>query len=93
LQVLSGINRSYPVLFGIRIDESSEDGSGEVSDFYSKWGWVAIINDMSNNDATKWNYFFKMNVTEFLNTVVFYKDKNEHDRQLHERAMRRNGNS
>lgn len=48
---------------------------------------------MSNNDATKWNYFFKMNVTEFLNTVVFYKDKNEHDRQLHERAMRRNGNS
>ena len=48
---------------------------------------------MSNNDATKWNYFFKTNVTEFLNTVVFYKDKNEHDRQLHERVMRRNGNT
>lgn len=67
-------------------------GGVAESGLYQKWGWVAIINDMANNDSTKWSYYFKMNVIEFLNTVVFFRDKGEHDRQMHEIAMRKNGN-
>ena len=40
---------------------------------------------MCNNDRTKWDYFFNMNVIEFLNTVSFYIDKSESDREI-ERA-------
>ena len=54
------------------VDEDNET-------FRNRWGWIATINDMSNNDITKWDYFFKMNVIEFLNTVSFFKDKGEYD--------------
>jgi len=46
------------------------------------------VNDLSNNDRTKWDYFFKMNVIELLNTVTFYKDKYENDKAEHERSLR-----
>ena len=43
---------------------------------------------MSNNDRTKWDYFFSMNVIEFLNTVAFYKDKAEEDKREYEERLR-----
>jgi hypothetical protein len=41
---------------------------------------IAVINQMANNDRSKWDYYFDMNVTEFLNTIAFHKDRNEHER-------------
>ena len=41
---------------------------------------IAVINQMANNDRSKWDYYFDMNVTEFLNTIAFQKDRNEHER-------------
>jgi hypothetical protein len=73
LQILQGINRKYTNLFGGGGSGGNEEGIG----FYEKWGWIATINSLSNNDRTKWEYFFEMNVIEFLNTVAFYKDMNE----------------
>jgi hypothetical protein len=41
---------------------------------------------MSNNDRTKWDFYFDLNVIEFLNTVVFFKDKSEEDKRQWQKA-------
>ena len=89
MQIFQGIARQYPNLFGGGSSESSE-GSEEQSTsgrtFEEKWGWIATINNMSNNDRTKWDFYFDLNVIEFLNTVVFFKDKSEEDKRLWQKA-------
>ena len=42
---------------------------------------------MTNNDRAKWDYFFKMNVIELLNTTTFYKDKTEYDKKVWEQTQ------
>jgi hypothetical protein len=37
---------------------------------------------MANNDRSKWQYFFELNLIEFLNAVVFYKDKAKEDLRI-----------
>jgi hypothetical protein len=85
LQIFQGIARQYPNLFGGGSSESSEGGEEQSSSgrtFEEKWGWIATINNMSNNDRSKWDFYFDLNVIEFLNTVVFFKDKSEEDKRL-----------
>jgi hypothetical protein len=40
---------------------------------------------MANNDRTKWDFYFDMNVIEFLNTASFYKDKSDNDNRRADR--------
>jgi hypothetical protein len=87
LQILRGIGSSYPNLFG----EGGEGDSGTVGSFYTKYGWVALINSMANDDRSKWDYFFDLSVIEFLNTVCFYKDKAEQERKDIEQMKRQHG--
>jgi hypothetical protein len=85
LQILRGIAAKYPNLFGIGSepgDGEHEGVDGEIQTFRTKWGWIASINDICKDDRTKWDYFFKMNVIEFLNTMTFYKDKSENDKEI-----------
>lgn len=77
MQVLRGISNQYANLFG--------GGGGEANEFYKRYGWIATINDMANNDRTKWDFYFDMNVTEFLNTASFYKDKSDNDNRRADR--------
>jgi len=77
LQVLRGIGKQYPNLFERGSEGSTEESGGG---FWEKYGMIAVINQMANNDRSKWDYYFDMNVTEFLNTIAFHKDRNEHER-------------
>jgi len=43
---------------------------------------------MADGKREMWDYYFDLNIIEFLNTVAFYKDKKEHERKEHERALR-----
>jgi hypothetical protein len=88
LQVLRGIGQQYPNLFSGGGEEGIE-GSGGT--FYTKYGWIALINTMANNDRSKWDYFFEMNIIEFLNAVCFSKDKAEHEQKEMERIRRQHG--
>lgn len=47
-----------------------------------------MINNMANNDRTKWDYYFDMNVLGFLNAVSFYKDKQDNDNELLKKSRR-----
>ena len=80
MQILRGIVSSYPNLFNISSEPTEGDGGATQSGFSSKWGWIATINNLSNNDRKAWDFFGNMNVTEFLNTVVFYKEHAENEK-------------
>lgn len=38
-----------------------------------------MVNNLSNNDATKWGYFFALPLREFLNLISFQKAKQNHE--------------
>lgn len=50
-----------------------ESGGG----FYEQWGWYNVIDEFSKGDRTKYDYYFRMPVFEFLNHFSFVKDKSE----------------
>ena len=44
--------------------------------FYDKWGWYNTIDELfAKGDRSKFNYFFKMNIFDFLNHLAFLNDK------------------
>jgi hypothetical protein len=86
LQLLKGISGQYAGLFNSGIGESEADG-GET--FSQRWGWIVTLNNLSNNDRSKWDYYGEMNVIEFLNTVVFYKEKSEYELAQWQAAQRK----
>ena len=89
MQVLQGISRQYPNRFGIGSYEPTEENSTNSGQtFESKWGWIVSINNLANNDRSKWSYYEDMNIIEFLNTLVFYKDKSEDDKLKWQAAQR-----
>jgi hypothetical protein len=47
-----------------------------------------VLDNLANNDRTKWDFFIKMNVVEFLNAISFYKDKQDWEHELQLKAMR-----
>jgi hypothetical protein len=36
-----------------------------------------MLDNMSNHDATKWDYFLNLNVCRALRTAMFYKEKED----------------
>ena len=81
MQVLQGISRQYPNLFGGGSEQSNGESEANIGQtFETKWGWIVAINNLANNDRGKWDYYFDMNIIEFLNTLVFFKDKSEDDK-------------
>lgn len=64
-----GLLGRYPRLFG----GDSEAVAGET--FESRWGWHITLDNLSNNDRTKWAFFTDMEVIEFLNELSYRKDK------------------
>jgi hypothetical protein len=50
-----------------------------VETFETKYGWLNVVNNLSNNDATKWGYFFALPLREFLNLISFQKAKQSHE--------------
>ena len=85
MQILRGIAGKYRNLFDGGAEGNEHDNTGT---FNQKWGWIATINAMSNNDRSKWDYYFDLNVIEFLNSVTFYKDKADEDYRVSEQNRR-----
>jgi hypothetical protein len=75
LRSLEELNGRYSSIFSRRVDESEGNGTASSDGFGKKWGWVATVDNLANGDGTKWDYYWKLNVVEFLNRVTFAKDK------------------
>jgi hypothetical protein len=84
LSILKQTIASYPNLFKSSAGENEEgDGRGKKT-FVQKWGWVTTIDNLSGRDLTKWDYFFDLPMTEFLNIVCYYIDREENDKKRDE---------
>jgi hypothetical protein len=67
---LEKLNTDYKKLFEYR-------GGNETSKSFSKWGWIITLDNLSNSDASKWNYYKNLNVIEGLNICMYYKSKSD----------------
>jgi hypothetical protein len=68
LQSIKQVVGKYPNLF-----PKQERGDGEqAQNFYSKWGWIATIDNLANHDKTKWDYFLDLSMTELFNVVSYH---------------------
>jgi hypothetical protein len=75
---LESLIKGYAILFGVKDEESNEDSSEGSPEFVKHWGWYYTLDSLSNNDRTKWDFFLDMNVVAFLNTLAYFKDKQEY---------------
>ena len=64
-------------------DSESEEDSEDLTEYerYARyWGWYITMDSLSNNSRKDWDYFFIMPIKELLNTLSFYKNKQQIER-------------
>ena len=90
MQSLQQLNRKYAGLFTTTV-AATDEGSSRVSpvEFPKELMWFQVLDNLSNNDRTKWDYFLNMNVIAFLNTLQYYRIKEKH--LDHQRRLMRYG--
>jgi hypothetical protein len=76
---LSQVRKTYTGIFGTQSGEGEATSGEKVETFETKYGWLNVVNNLSNNDATKWGYFFALPLREFLNLISFQKAKQSHE--------------
>ena len=70
-------------------EEADEENEGSNRPgFVKHWGWYYTLDNLSNNDRTKWEYFLEMNVIEFLNSLSYFKDKQNYIKEQLDQQMK-----
>lgn len=72
-QIMQHLARTYANLFGSGIDEADTANDTDIE--VDSTAWLKVVDALAHGDRTKWEYFLKMPVIEFLNAVAFQKDK------------------
>ncbi|MBQ2190103.1 MAG: hypothetical protein II452_04465, partial [Paludibacteraceae bacterium] len=52
-----------------------DEESGEGNAFTQRWGWLAVIDAVSETYRCSWEAATAMSVTEFLNVYCYRNDK------------------
>ena len=83
-------NKGYAGLFGERTGEDDGDDKqrGGGNGFAEVYGWHFTLDNLSNCQPEKWDYFLNLPVIEFLNLVSYYKSKQAYERQMIKNASR-----
>jgi len=68
------LTRSY-------VQEESEGSREAVETYKTRFGWLDLVNNLANNDHSKWDHFFRLPIRELFNVITFYREKQAHDRQ------------
>jgi hypothetical protein len=71
------------------VENEGADGDTPKDGFASRYGWLQAVNNLSNNQRDKWEYYFQMSVVEFLNTLAFFKELNQREKEEMETERRR----
>ena len=53
----------------------------------SMYGWLYSLDQLAGGDGTKWLYYERISVMEFLNRLSFLKAKNEWEIEKQRRAI------
>jgi len=50
-----------------------------------KWGWISMIDRLSNGDITKHDQIYERNLIECLNLLGYWHDRDEYYEQVNKR--------
>ena len=92
-ETLERFNSSYQQLLQEGGVEETDGVNPRTETFAEYWGWFLTLDNLSNNRRELWDYFLEMNVTEFMNTICFYKDKQKWEHEIEQQQIQamRNG--
>ena len=48
----------------------------------SKWGWISMVDRLSNADITKHEEIYKLNYIECLNLLSYWKEKDDYMNEM-----------
>ncbi len=57
--------------------------------FHAQYGWLDVVDVLSNGDGTKWEYYLRLTVLEVFNRLSFYKAKSAWQSQQLAQAQNR----
>ena len=74
---MGSFNKSYKDLFGEQPQEGEQENKQRDTGltFTQQYSWHIMIDNISGNRRELWDYFLEMNVVVFLNTLMYYKSK------------------
>ena len=58
-------------------DRPAEDDEAEPADpFSAKWGWISLVDTVSDTQRCSWDEVWRKPMIETLNTFAYTKDRN-----------------
>lgn len=48
----------------------------------TKWGWISMVDRLSNNDITKHEQIYELNYIECLNVLSYWHEKDKYMEQM-----------
>lgn len=48
----------------------------------SKWGWISMVDRLSNADITKHEEIYKLNYIQCLNLLSYWKEKDDYMNEM-----------
>ena len=96
--IISSLVKEYSNLFNQETEEGDEEGEGygekdddgeSNTEFGTKWGFINMVDTVSNTVQESWDKVFEMKIREFLNILCYSRDKAEYERKKIEEYKRK----
>lgn len=85
---MDALVRAYPHIFpqdstpeqddGHAAEDTGLEAEAEAGpdEYTAKWGWIALVDTVSETQRCSWEAVWKMTMLETLNTFAYTKDRN-----------------
>lgn len=89
------INRQYATLLNVGTEERGGEDESEGADtvvgaFGEKWGWISVVDTVSETKRQSMNETFAQPIIETFNILAYTRDKNEEQRRRIEQQKQMN---
>jgi hypothetical protein len=85
---LAQLRDEYSTLFGVRSEGAETTSGNKTQTFLTKYGWLYTVDNMTNGRPELWDWWFDLNIIEFLNRLAYHKAKGAYERQLQKQKHR-----
>ena len=68
---------------GVREDELTDEPAAPT--FSNRWKWFSIIERLANGDITKFDEVYKVTYITALNTLSYWKERDDYHNRLQKR--------
>ena len=75
---------NFSALFNGPKEDEEQEGPA-VPKFSDRWKWFSIVERLANGDITKFNEVYKITYITALNTLSYWKERDEYQERLRKR--------